>query len=72
PWAQWDVRDALVELVDAIAHVSWLRSKISSHRMKHDLVQLVSVYDVANAQFLARRLLLESLGFWALASDDGA
>jgi len=64
PWAQWDVRDAVVELVDAIAHVSWLRSKISSHRMKHDLVRLLSIYDVANAQFLARRLLLETLGFW--------
>lgn len=63
PWAQWDVRDAVVELVDAIAHVSWLRSKISSHRMKHDLVRLLSIYDVANAQFLVRRLLLEPSDF---------
>ena len=27
-------------------------------------LRVLSVYDVANVQFLARRLLLESLGYW--------
>jgi hypothetical protein len=29
-----------------------------------ELVGVLSPYDVANGQFLARRLLLETLGFW--------
>jgi hypothetical protein len=66
PWAKWYVRDVEVALVDAIAHVSWLRSKVSAHRTKYELARVLSVYDVANAQFLARRLFLESGGFWLL------
>ncbi|MBE0545893.1 MAG: hypothetical protein IH623_31580 [Verrucomicrobia bacterium] len=62
-WARGRVRDCQMEIVDAIAHASWLRSKISSHRLKPDVASL-SVYDVANVQHLARRLLLEHLDFW--------
>ena len=64
PWSRYDVRDGMVELADAIAHVSWLRSKVAAHRMQENMVSILSVYDVANAQFLARRLLLERMGFW--------
>lgn len=64
PWVQWKIRDAEVSLVDAIAHVSWLRSKVSAHRTQVKYARVLSVYDLANAQFVARRLLLESLGCW--------
>jgi hypothetical protein len=69
PWSRWDVRDVEVALVDAIAHVSWLRSKVSAHRMKYEFARALSVYDVANAQYLARRLFLESLGFWRTSPE---
>jgi hypothetical protein len=64
PWTTWDVRDAFVDVVDAIAHVSWLRSWVSAHKSKYEFLRVLSVYDVANAQYLARRLLLEKCGFW--------
>jgi len=62
-WARGPVRDVQVEVIDAIADASWLRSKISSHRFSTKVAAL-SVYDVANVQHLARRMLLERLGFW--------
>lgn len=63
-WAHGDVRDLAVEIVDAIAYASWLRSKVSSHRSRPEDVRLLSIYDVTNVQFLARQLLLETMGFW--------
>jgi len=59
------VRDASIELVDAIAYASWLRSYVSSHKTK-DITSVVSPYDVINVQHLSRRLILECLGFWRL------
>jgi hypothetical protein len=64
PWTRWNIRDRLVEVVDAIGHASFLRSTISSHRLKPRLVRMLSAYDVANVQHLARRLILEKLGYW--------
>jgi hypothetical protein len=64
PWARWDVRDLTVDVVDAIGHASWLRSNVAAHRTRPADVRLISAYDVANTQWLARRLLLERLGFW--------
>lgn len=64
PWTRWDIRDRHVEVVDAIGHASFLRSRVSSHRLKPALVRMLSAYDVANVQHLARRLFLEPLGFW--------
>jgi hypothetical protein len=64
PWTRWDIRDRHVEVVDAIGHASFLRSKVSSHRLKPSLVRMLSAYDVANVQHLARRLFLETLGYW--------
>jgi hypothetical protein len=63
-WVRHLVRDGEIEVIDAINYVSFLRSKLSAHRLDHDVVKLLSVYDVANAQFVARRLLLETMGFW--------
>ena len=61
-WARRNIRDALVDVIEAIDTVGWLRSKVASHRLQN--VDALTAYDVANAQFLARRLLLEKLGFW--------
>ena len=59
------VRDGQMHVSDAIAYSSFLRSSIAAHSSgdKSNL-RVLSVYDVANVQFLARRLLLESLGYW--------
>jgi hypothetical protein len=63
-WAYWAVRDRMVDIVDAIAHLSWLRSHVSSHRLKAAKAKVLSLYDVTNGQFLARQLILESMGLW--------
>ena len=73
-WAWGPVRDIEVDLVDAIADASWLRSKVSAHRLD-ELTTSLAIYDVANCQYLARRLLLTSLGLWRILDDpfeDGA
>jgi hypothetical protein len=62
-WAQGWIRDSEVEIVDAIAHVDWLRDKVASHAVK-PLTPSLSPYDVVNTQHLARRVLLGALGFW--------
>lgn len=67
-WAKRMIRDSSIELIDAIAHASWLRSKIASHKTR-ELAGKLSVYDVINVQHLARRLLLESLGYWRYWED---
>lgn len=61
-WAHGSVRDRSVLLIDAIARSSWLRSKVSSHRLS-SLAASLTPYDVVNVQLLARRLLLETTGF---------
>ncbi len=62
-WSSGNVRDAEIEIIDAISYASWLRSKVSSHKI-NKLTSSLSPYDVENIQHLARRLLLESLGYW--------
>ncbi len=62
-WSGYPVRDELVNLVEAISYASWLRSKVSAHGMSK-LSKSLTFYDVGNVQHLARRLLLEVLGFW--------
>lgn len=57
------VRDCEISLVEAIVHAAWLRNYIASHDTK-DLTKSISPYDVINVQHLARRTLLETLGFW--------
>ena len=61
-WAVGEVRDRRVSVVDAISHASWLRSRVSSHRLSRRVASL-TIYDVQNVQMLARRLLLETTGF---------
>jgi hypothetical protein len=62
-WAGYRVRDEYLDIIEAIAYASWLRSKISAHRASL-LTRSLTVCDVANVQHLSRRLLLEALGFW--------
>lgn len=59
-WARNYVRDSEIEIVDAIAHTSWLRSKVLAHKL-HDSFLSISIYDVANVNFLIRQLLLNIL-----------
>jgi len=70
-WAGFRIRDVYLDVIEAIAYASWLRSKISAHRLSM-LAKSLTVCDVANVQHLARRLLLETLGFWRYprAGDD--
>jgi len=63
PWAYNAIRDSQIKLIDAIATLSWIRSKVVAHRFKEEISSL-SVYDVNNASLLARRLLLEKIGYW--------
>jgi hypothetical protein len=63
PWTRWDIRDRYVDVVDAIGHASFLRSRVSSHRLKPSWVRMLSAYEVANVQYLAQRLFLETLGY---------
>jgi len=55
------MKDGYVYLPDAINHLSYLRSRISSHSVGKRIMN-ISVFDVANAQLLARQLIIESLG----------
>ena len=54
-WAGFKVRDVYLDIVEAIAYASWLRSKISAHRLSA-LAKSLTVCDVANVQHLARRV----------------
>ena len=62
-WAGYKVRDEYLDIIEAIAYASWLRSKVSAHRASV-LTKSLTICDVANVQHLSRRLLLEALGFW--------
>jgi hypothetical protein len=59
-WSGGRVRDEEVEVVDAIADLRWLRSGVAAHDVK-ELARLLSVFDVLNAQLLARRCILACL-----------
>jgi hypothetical protein len=65
-WARQHVRDGEIAVIDAINYTSFLRSTVAAHRTDKRMVRVLSVYDVANAQYLARRLLLEKLGYWRI------
>lgn len=62
-WASGPVRDADVAIIDAIAYADWLRDKATAHAAGR-LTEVLSPYDVANVQHLARRVILERLGVW--------
>jgi hypothetical protein len=62
-WSGGSIRDQLVKVEDAINYASLLRSKVSAHVM-HELTRSLTMSDVHNVQHLARRLLLEALGYW--------
>lgn len=65
-WAYGYTRDSKIKVIDAILLTSWMRSCVVSHKLSKSnyLVNSISTYDVANANHLARRLLLEALGYW--------
>lgn len=62
-WAYGAVRDGQMQIIDAIAYISWIRSRVVAHKV-NDLIGSLSIYNVSNANYLAQRILLETLGFW--------
>jgi hypothetical protein len=62
-WARGDVRDQTISIYDALAAARWMRSKLTTHRYDK-ATSSITMYDVSNVQFLARRLLLETAGIW--------
>ena len=61
-WSDYEgVRDESVEVIDAIADSSWIRSKVAAHRT-HTLTKELTPYHVSNVQHLARRLIIENTG----------
>lgn len=66
PWAQGVVRDKAVSVQDALVAASWIRSRCTTHRYSK-ITESISMYDVHNVQFLARALLMKSLGLWPAA-----
>jgi len=65
-WAYGYARDSKIKVIDAILLTSWMRSCVVSHKLSKSnaLINSISIYDVANANHLTRRLLLETLGYW--------
>ncbi len=61
-WSYSSVRDCQVSVVDAIADLRWLRSGVAAHKISK-LAFHFSAHDVSNAQSLARRLILNKLGY---------
>ena len=59
-WAKYSIRDSRIEIIDAISYLSWLRSKIIAHKLNDGYLS-ISFYDVANANFLIRQILLDIL-----------
>ena len=57
-WSKEYVRDSTIEIIDAISYSSWLRSKIIAHKLNDDFLS-ISIYDVANVNFLVRQILLD-------------
>jgi hypothetical protein len=60
-WTRGVVRDREIFVEDALVAASWARNKVTTHRYNAETSSL-TVYDVHNVQFLARRLLMEHLG----------
>lgn len=59
-WARYSIRDSTIEIIDAISYSSWLRSKIIAHKLNDSFLS-ISIYDVANVNFLVRQFLLDIL-----------
>ncbi len=68
-WAFGKIRDGEIEVIDALTRASWLRSKVSAHKLR-ELASSLNYYEVNNVQRLARRLLLEKMGFWKYEDNE--
>lgn len=62
-WSHGAVRDVELSMIDALAMASWLRSKITAHKLD-DNARSLTGYDAHNVQFLARQLIMSRLGVW--------
>lgn len=62
PWGRSDVYDKEVSTLDAIFHLSFLRSKAGAHGSLA-FSRSLSIYDVENAQMLVWCVLRQTIGF---------
>jgi hypothetical protein len=62
-WSRGKVRDVNVQLIDALALASWLRSGTTTHRFS-DTARSLTIYDAHNVQSLARHLIMDKFGYW--------
>jgi hypothetical protein len=60
-WSAGGIRDRRIPLAEALLLSRWLRSKVSAHAS--EVLQSVTLADAHNVQTLARRVLLESIGY---------
>lgn len=60
-----DVYDINLTIVDELHYLSYIRNYYLAHKLSNK-VRNISVYDVNNAQMLARYLLLNKFGFWTV------
>lgn len=61
-WARYAVRDSEIEIIDAIYYLKWLRNDIIAHKLGDEFLS-ISIYDVANANFLIRQILFDRLKY---------
>jgi len=72
-WSRGPIRDVKVKITEAIYFSSFLRNKVSAHTLNSPenkkRIKTLSMYDVTNGQYLARRLILEKLKLWTLLTN---
>jgi hypothetical protein len=64
-WTSGPVRDQLVSITDALRFAGSLRSSATTHKFVKES-RSITVYDAHNLQHLARRLIMERLGYWPI------
>ncbi|GAU08261.1 hypothetical protein [Desulfoplanes formicivorans] len=62
-WARNENRDSYIAIEDAIDFLRVIRNKVAAHNIKKE-ARSITVYDVENANRLAKRVILENLKLW--------
>ena len=68
-WNYGDVRDYYASPVDALLRIKQLRNKAGAHN-DDEGISFLSIYDVENAFYLSRTLLLVKFGIYELMKED--
>ena len=67
-WSYGDVRDYYASHVDALLRIKQLRNKAGAHN-DDEGISFLSIYDVENAFYLSRTLLLVKFGIYELMKE---